>query len=56
MAVPTVIIGAGVGGLTTGAILANNGHKVMVLEKSGKLGGRTTLWNTKTIFWIMDFI
>ena len=42
MAVPTVIIGAGVGGLTTGAILANNGHKVMVLEKSGKLGGRTT--------------
>ena len=42
MAIPTVIIGAGVGGLTTGAILANNGHKVMVLEKSGKLGGRTT--------------
>jgi phytoene dehydrogenase-like protein len=42
MAMPTVIIGAGVGGLTTGAILVNNGHKVMVLEKSGKLGGRTT--------------
>ena len=41
MSYPTVIIGAGVGGLTTGALLANKGHKVMVLEKSSKLGGRT---------------
>ena len=41
MTLPTVIIGAGVGGLTTGAILANDGHDVLVLEKSSKLGGRT---------------
>ena len=41
MSSPTVIIGAGVGGLTTGALLANKGHNVMILEKSSKLGGRT---------------
>jgi len=41
MTVPTIIIGAGIGGLTTGALLANGGHKVAILEKSDKLGGRT---------------
>ena len=41
MSIPTIIIGAGVGGLTTGSLLANKGHHVLVLEKSGKLGGRT---------------
>ena len=41
MSLPTIIIGAGVGGLTTGALLAHGGHNVMVLEKSTKLGGRT---------------
>ena len=41
MSLPTIIIGAGVGGLTTGALLAHTGHNVMVLEKSTKLGGRT---------------
>lgn len=41
MTVPTIIIGAGIGGLTTGALLANGGHKVTILEKSDKLGGRT---------------
>jgi len=35
------IVGAGVGGLTTGAMLAKNGHSVKILEKSPKLGGRT---------------
>ncbi|MEK9681621.1 MAG: FAD-dependent oxidoreductase [Nitrosopumilus sp.] len=35
------IIGAGVGGLTTGALLANQGKIVHILEKSSKLGGRT---------------
>ncbi|MCH1549480.1 MAG: NAD(P)-binding protein, partial [Nitrosopumilus sp.] len=39
MSAPTIIIGAGVGGLTTGAMLANKGHNVMILEKSSKLGG-----------------
>ena len=41
MSLPTIIIGAGVGGLTTGALLAHDGHDVIVLEKSAKLGGRT---------------
>ena len=35
------IIGAGVGGLTIGALLSNDGYLVRVLEKSPKLGGRT---------------
>ena len=35
------VIGAGVGGLTTGALLAKQGHSVRILEKSSKLGGRT---------------
>jgi protoporphyrinogen oxidase len=35
------IIGAGIGGLTTGAMLANEGNSVRILEKSSQLGGRT---------------
>ena len=38
---PIYIIGAGVGGLTTGALLAKDGKSVKILEKSSKLGGRT---------------
>ena len=38
---PVYIIGAGVGGLTTGAMLAKQGYFVKILEKSSKLGGRT---------------
>ncbi|AJM92387.1 MULTISPECIES: FAD-dependent oxidoreductase [Nitrosopumilus] len=36
-----IVIGAGVGGLTTGALLAKEGYSVHILEKSSKLGGRT---------------
>ena len=42
MTIPTIVIGAGVGGLTTAALLANNGHKVTILEKNPSIGGRTT--------------
>ncbi|MHA7647058.1 phytoene desaturase family protein [Nitrosopumilus sp. S4] len=35
------IIGGGVGGLSTAALLANNGYAVKIHEKSAKLGGRT---------------
>ena len=35
------IIGAGIGGLTTGAMLAKQGYHVKIFEKSSKLGGRT---------------
>ncbi|NQV39357.1 MAG: FAD-dependent oxidoreductase [Nitrosopumilus sp.] len=41
MVIPIIVIGAGVGGLTTAALLASQGHAVRVLEKSSKLGGRT---------------
>ena len=36
-----VIVGAGVGGLTIGALLVNEGYSVRILEKSSRLGGRT---------------
>jgi len=36
------IIGAGVGGLTLGALLAKNDYHVKIIEKHSKLGGRTT--------------
>ena len=35
-----IIIGAGFGGLCTGALLAHGGKKVLVLEKDSSLGGR----------------
>jgi phytoene dehydrogenase-like protein len=41
MSKPIIVIGAGVGGLTTAALLSEKGHRVLVLEKSSKLGGRT---------------
>lgn len=35
----TVIIGGGLGGLVTGALLSKEGHRVTVLEKNGIIGG-----------------
>lgn len=35
-----VIIGAGIGGLATANLLAQDGHDVHVIEKNGQLGGR----------------
>jgi len=34
-----VVIGAGCGGLTAGAVMAQQGRKVLVLEQSDKIGG-----------------
>lgn len=34
-----IVIGAGCGGLTAGALLAGQGRKVLVLEQSGRVGG-----------------
>ncbi len=34
-----IIIGAGIGGLTAGAILARNGKRVLILEKNDRVGG-----------------
>jgi hypothetical protein len=35
-----VIIGAGIGGLCAGAILAKKGHKILMVEKCDQVGGR----------------
>ena len=34
-----IVIGAGCGGITAGALLAKQGRKVLVLEQSGRVGG-----------------
>jgi len=39
----TVVIGAGVAGLATAALLAREGHEVTVLEKNHRVGGRAGL-------------
>jgi len=41
MVKPICIIGAGIGGLTSGLLLANNGYDVKIIEKHSKIGGRT---------------
>ena len=37
--IDSVVIGSGISGLTTAALLAKNGHSVVILEKDGKPGG-----------------
>ncbi|MDP6304221.1 MAG: NAD(P)-binding protein, partial [Candidatus Nitrosopelagicus sp.] len=38
---PVIIIGAGVGGLSTATLLVNDGYSVSVYEKADHVGGRT---------------
>ena len=46
-----IIIGSGVGSLTTAAIVADNGIKVVVLEKHDQLGGYTQSFQRKSWYW-----
>ncbi|WP_448630439.1 phytoene desaturase family protein [Cellulomonas soli] len=39
-----VVVGGGVGGLTTAALLARGGTRVTLLERHERLGGRVGLW------------
>lgn len=39
----TIVIGAGVAGLATAALLAREGHEVLLLEKNDRVGGRASL-------------
>ena len=43
----TIIIGAGIGGLTTGNFLAKNGQSVLILEKHHQVGGYVTTYRQK---------
>ena len=43
------IIGAGIGGLTTGALLIKNGYKVKIFEKESMIGGRALSFNASSL-------
>lgn len=43
--IDTIVIGSGIGGLTTGALLAKVGQKVLVLEQHDVAGGTTHMFN-----------
>jgi phytoene dehydrogenase-like protein len=45
-----VVIGAGLGGLTAGAILARAGRKVLVIERSNSVGGAASSYKTGDLF------
>ncbi len=40
-----LVIGAGVGGLSAGALLAKQGHKVTIIEKNKEVGGRASVFS-----------
>ena len=44
------IIGAGIGGLTAGALLTKQGHKVTIFEKESLIGGRALSFDDLSSF------
>ena len=42
-----IIIGAGIAGLSLGALLAKDEIKVTLLERSNKIGGRAQIWENQ---------
>jgi all-trans-retinol 13,14-reductase len=47
----TIIIGSGMGSLTTGAILAKEGQKVLILERHYTAGGFTHVFKRRGYEW-----
>jgi len=45
-----VVIGAGLGGLTAGAILARAGRKVLVIERNNSVGGAASSYKSGDLF------
>src|SRR5260370_8335831 len=45
-----VVIGAGLGGVTAGAILARAGRKVLVIERSNSVGGAASSYKSGDLF------
>lgn len=47
----TIVVGSGIGGLATAAILAKEGHKVLVLERHYEAGGYTHVFKRQGYEW-----
>ena len=47
----TIIIGSGMGSLTTGALLSKEGQKVLILERHYTAGGFTHVFKRKGYEW-----
>lgn len=47
----TIVIGSGIGGLSTAAILSKQGHKILVLERHYTAGGFTHVFKRKGYEW-----
>ena len=45
-----VVVGAGLGGLTAGAILARAGRKVLIIERSNSVGGAASSYKSGDLF------
>src|SRR4030088_1591554 len=45
-----VVIGAGLGGLTAGAVLARAGRKVLVIERGNSVGGAASSYKSGDLF------
>ena len=45
-----VVIGAGLGGLTAGAILARAGRKVLIIERNNSVGGAASSYKSGDLF------